>query len=63
MPKYHVDLQEVWIQTVEVEADSPKEAQQRVLNGEGDYLDGRLEYSHSLESTHDTRLADEDQTG
>lgn len=49
MPKYHVNVPEVHYQTVEVEADSPEEAAKLVKDGDGDYLDGALEYSHTLE--------------
>jgi len=49
MPKYHVNVPEVHYQTVEVHASSPEEAAQLVKDGDGDYLDGALEYSHTLE--------------
>lgn len=46
--KYYVDVREIHIQTVEIEADSPEQAITRVAEGDGSYLDGRLEYSHTL---------------
>jgi hypothetical protein len=49
MPKYHVEVPEVHYQTVEVEADSFKAAVGLVVNGDGEYLDGALEYSHTLD--------------
>lgn len=48
MAKFHVKVPEVWIQTVEVEADSRDEAIRRVLGGDGTYLDNTLEYSHTM---------------
>lgn len=60
--KYQVDLQEVWVQTFEVEADSPEEASERVLDGEGEVVDTAFEYSHSLDSVHDVRLVEEENT-
>lgn len=46
---YHVEVPEVWYQTVEIEAESPVHAIERVKDGDGDYLDDRLTYSHTLE--------------
>ena len=48
MAKYRVFVPEVHYQTVEIEATSPKDAVQMVLDGDGDYVDGSLEYSHQL---------------
>lgn len=50
MPKYLVDVREVWTQTVEIEAPGPEEAIAAVQEGGGDYLDDSLEYSHTLDS-------------
>ena len=47
---YHVQIHEVWIQKIAVEADSPEEARQKVLEGEGEYLDGELEYSRAMDN-------------
>ena len=55
MPKYHVDLQEIWIQTIEVEADSSEEAQELVIAGGGNRLDDQLKYGANLESIDDVR--------
>jgi hypothetical protein len=49
MPKFHVKVPEVWIQTVEVEAETQGEAIAKVATtDEGDYLDGQLEYSNTM---------------
>jgi trans-aconitate methyltransferase len=56
MAKYRVKIPEVHYQTVEIEADSPEQAASLVFNdGEGDYLDDHLEFSHTLEEV-DARL-------
>ena len=49
MPKYHVNVPEVHYQTVEVDASSPEEAVELVKDGDGEYLDDTLTYSHTLE--------------
>jgi len=47
--KYIVLKREVWVQPIEVEADSEPEAIEAVRFGaKGDYLDDGLEYSHDL---------------
>ncbi len=48
MPKYIVVVKEVWNQPVEVEADSPTEAKQKVLDGEGYIIEDWFEYSFCL---------------
>ena len=57
--KYIVKMPEVWIQDVEVEADSPAEARKKCADGEGDFIGvgpGNIEerpgfeFSHSLEN-------------
>lgn len=50
MITYHVEVPELWYQTVRIEADSYAEALQAVIDGDGEYLDGQLEYSHTAES-------------
>ena len=50
MKKFHVGVREVHVQTVEVEAENAEEAREKVQEGEGDYLDNMLEYSHCLDS-------------
>jgi hypothetical protein len=57
--KYLVSVREVHIQMVEVEAESPEDAKEKVAEGEGRYLDNALEYSHSLEP--DTWTVDSDE--
>jgi hypothetical protein len=55
--KYIVNVREVHIQMVEVEAQNKNEAKQKVKEGEGEYLDNSLGYSHALDS--DTWTVDE----
>lgn len=43
---YVVTIREIWHQDVAVEASSPDEAKQKVLDADGDYLDDCLTYSH-----------------
>lgn len=50
MPRYHVYVPEVHYQTVEIEADSPKDAVKAVNDGNGDVLEGALEYSYTLDT-------------
>lgn len=47
---YMVNMREVHIQPVRVEASSEEEAKERVKDGEGEYVDNALEYSHTLSS-------------
>lgn len=52
MPKYLVEIPEVWIQTVLIEADDEDEARSRVIDGEGDFEwngASSLEYDHTIE--------------
>jgi hypothetical protein len=49
MPKYVVEVREVWVQKREIEADNPNEAIQKVKNGEGEDVENGMEYSHTLE--------------
>lgn len=39
-----VDVQELWTQAVRVKAESKEEALDKVLNGEGDYINDTFEY-------------------
>lgn len=50
MKKYIVQVREVHVQDVDVKASCPDDAIFRVCQGEGDYLDNRLEYSYTLDS-------------
>ena len=50
MKTFNVFVREVHIQTVKVTAKNEKEAISKVKDGEGDYIDGALEYSHTLDS-------------
>jgi hypothetical protein len=49
MKKFVVQIREVHIQLVEIEAENYLDAIHRVENGEGDNLEGGSEYSHTLE--------------
>lgn len=49
MKEYIVNVREVHIQMVSVEAESPEEAILIVAGGGGEYLDDSLEYSHALD--------------
>jgi hypothetical protein len=44
MPKYIVNQYETWVQSYLIEADSRGEAINKVFNGSGSPIDGRLEY-------------------
>jgi hypothetical protein len=46
--KYIVQIREVHIQEVLIEAESEQEAINKVADGDGQYLDNSLEYSHTL---------------
>jgi hypothetical protein len=46
---YKVCVREVWVQEVEVKALTPENALKKVIEGEGEYIEDALEYSHSLE--------------
>jgi hypothetical protein len=47
MPKYIVNVPEIHISQMEIEAESPQEAIEKVAEGEGEEL--TVEYSHSCE--------------
>jgi hypothetical protein len=49
LPKYIVKVPEIWMQDVEVEAESADDAIQRVADGEGNYLDDTHDYSHTVQ--------------
>jgi len=49
MKEYIVDVPEVWIQRVKILAENADEARKLVQDGNGDYLDNELEYSHTFE--------------
>jgi hypothetical protein len=48
MKKFIVFIPEVHYQAVEIEAKDEAEARKKVTEGDGYYLDNRLEYSHTL---------------
>lgn len=49
MLTYYVHRREVWIQTVEIAADTEEDALRRVVDGEGENTD-LFEYSHTCPS-------------
>lgn len=49
MKEYIVGVREVHVQQVKVKANNPKEAIRKVSEGEGLYLDNKIEYSHTLD--------------
>ncbi len=44
-----VNMREVHIQSVEVEASDREDAIRKVVDGEGEYVNDCLEYSHTLD--------------
>ena len=46
--KFIVEVREVWIQPVEMEAESEEKAIERVREGEGKSIEDGFEYSHTL---------------
>jgi hypothetical protein len=50
MKKFRVLVREVHVQWVEIESTSEEEAKDRVQQGEGEIVEGSLEYSHTLDS-------------
>ncbi len=55
--KFLVKMKEVHTQVVEIEADTEKQALDRVEEGEGEY--GELEYDHTLDTSEWTAEATE----
>ena len=49
MKEYMVNVREVHVQQVKIRADSPEQAIQKVQQGEGQWLNDGLEYSHTLD--------------
>lgn len=50
MRSFIVNLREVHIQPVKIKAKNEQDAIKKVKQGQGDYLEGMLEYSHTLDS-------------
>lgn len=46
--KFRVLKREVWVQTIEIEAATEHMALALVANGNGEIVEGALEYSHDL---------------
>lgn len=49
--KFAVSVKEVWVQVYEVDANTPEEAIQKTVSGEAKVSDGRIEYSHQLDTS------------
>jgi hypothetical protein len=49
MTTFIVSVREVHVQQVKIDAASEDEAKNKVADGEGEYLDDKLEYSHTLD--------------
>lgn len=47
---FKVFVREIHVQQVNIEAASEKEAIQKVADGDGEYTDNTLEYSHSCDT-------------
>ena len=47
MKDFIVNVRETWVQPVKVQAQTKKEALEKVVEGEGEYLEESLEYSHT----------------
>ena len=56
MPRFHVHMREVFVQTVEIQAKDSKEAIDKVRDGDGEYLN-EPEYSRTM--GHDTWSVEE----
>lgn len=50
MTKFIVEVREVHVQSMRVEAESAEEAIKKVVNGEGEIVENCMEYSHTLDS-------------
>lgn len=48
MPFFIVTVREVHTQMIKVDAQSSQEALAKVAAGQGEYIDGTLEYGHTL---------------
>ena len=58
MAKYEVLVPELHYQTVTIEADNEIDALQKIIDFDGDRVDGTLEYSCVMEEYLDIALAD-----
>lgn len=47
--KYRIQVREVWIQGIEVEASNLQEAIEKIKDGDGDIDENDFEYSHTLD--------------
>ena len=60
MPKYEVLVPELHYQTVVVEAESELDAIKNIIDGDGDVVEGALEYSCVLEDYLSSALGEDD---
>lgn len=59
MKTFIVRQQEVWIQELEVEANSEEEAREKILDGEGTEI-GKAEYDYTLDNEEDWDIYEKD---
>jgi len=60
MPKYEVLVPELHYQTVTIEAESELDAIKNIIDGDGDVVEGALEYSCVLEDYLSSALGEDD---
>jgi hypothetical protein len=60
MPKYEVLVPELHYQTVTIEAESEIDAIKNIIDGDGDVVEGALEYSCVLEDYLSSALGEDD---
>jgi len=60
MPKYEVLVPELHYQTVTIEAESELDAIKNIIDGDGDVVEGALEYSCVLEDFLSSALGEDD---
>lgn len=56
MKEFVVRMHEVYTQDVKVEAKNKKEALQKVLDGDGEYIDNSLCYNYTLDNSEDWEI-------
>lgn len=63
MNVYEVEVSEVWKATVRVRAESSEKAMEYALEGQGEHVGDKFEYSHTLDDgVRVTLLKDESET-
>lgn len=59
MAKYIINVREVWVQMISIEANSKEEALDLVCQGKGEEIDDTLEFSHLMDKEYWTVDKDE----